>query len=174
MKHITSLFLLLCLSLSAGDLSGRLAPSFALPDSSLKYHDILDYRGKVLVLEIMKTDCPHCQALAGTLEKVKAKYGDNVNILSVVNPPDSQTTVAQFIQKYKVGYPILFDCGQTSAAYFKVTPQRPTVSLPHIFLIDAQGQVREDFGFTTPNPAVLEGPGLFAAIDKIMGGSGKK
>jgi len=37
-------------------LSGRRAPSFALPDSNMKSYDILDYRGRWLLLDYMKTD----------------------------------------------------------------------------------------------------------------------
>ena len=48
------------LSVSAQDLAGRRAPSFSLPDSKLVQHDILDYRGKWLIVDFMKTDCPHC------------------------------------------------------------------------------------------------------------------
>jgi len=45
--------------LSAQPLSGRRAPSFSLPDSKLKQHDILDYRGKWLLLDFMQNDYPH-------------------------------------------------------------------------------------------------------------------
>ena len=50
---------------------------------------MLDYRGKVLIIDVMKTDCPHCQSVSKLLERVKARYGDKVNILSIVNPPDN-------------------------------------------------------------------------------------
>jgi thiol-disulfide isomerase/thioredoxin len=69
--------LLACLSiLAAGPLSGRRAPGFSLPDSNLQQHDPQDHRGKVLVVEIMKTNCPHCRTFSSILEEAKAKYGD--------------------------------------------------------------------------------------------------
>ena len=40
------------------ELSNRRAPSFSLPDSAMRQHDILDYRGSWLLLDFMKTDCP--------------------------------------------------------------------------------------------------------------------
>ena len=46
--------------LAAGELSGRRAPGFALPDLNLNYHDLADLQGRVVLLEIMQTTCPHC------------------------------------------------------------------------------------------------------------------
>ena len=43
-----------------------------------------DYRGKVVLLDFMRTDCPKCKALTGVLEKVKAKYGDKIQVLTIV------------------------------------------------------------------------------------------
>ena len=40
---------------AAGALSNRRAPGFSLPDSTMKQHDPLDYRGKILLLEFMQT-----------------------------------------------------------------------------------------------------------------------
>jgi peroxiredoxin len=60
MLKFTAALLCAALTLAGQSLSGRRAPSFALPDSSLKSHDILDSRGHWVLLDFMKTDCPHC------------------------------------------------------------------------------------------------------------------
>src|SRR6202030_3904093 len=60
-------------TLTGQSLTGRRAPSFALPDSTLKAYDILDYRGCWLLLDFMKTDCPACKALTKTLEGIKTR-----------------------------------------------------------------------------------------------------
>ena len=75
MKMIAGLLMAASLC-SAQGLSNRRAPSWNLPDSNLKHYDLLDYRGKWLVLDFMITQCPHCKTLSGILEKVQAKYGD--------------------------------------------------------------------------------------------------
>ena len=161
---------MLCATGMAGDLSNRRAPSFALPDSTGKYYDILDYRGKILVLDIMQTNCPHCATLAGTLERVKAKYAGKINVLSIVNPPDNAQTVSQFVAKHRISSPILFDFGQTSAIYFKATPQNTTINLPHLFVIDAKGQIRDDFAYSDATKYIFEGKGLDAVLDKLLAG----
>jgi thioredoxin-dependent peroxiredoxin len=134
------------LTLSAQDLSGRRAPSFSLPDSRLVQHDILDYRGKWLIVEFMKTDCPHCRNLAKTLEEMKARYGAKLAILSVVIPPDNTATVAKYIAETHVSFPVVFDSGQVAVTYFKATPQRPGFDTPHWFAIDPSGTIVRDWG----------------------------
>ena len=58
---------------ASGELSDRRAPGFSLPDSDLKYHDLYDYRGKVVLLNIMKTTCPHCSSFSKVLAQLQNK-----------------------------------------------------------------------------------------------------
>jgi len=169
MKILASLLLLPVLA-PGGTLSNRRAPSFALPDSKLVYHDILDYRGKVLILEFMQTTCPHCVKFSATLEKVKAKYGDKVAIVSISTPPDTTSMMEQYAVKNKVTATMLFDYGLTTAAYLKVTPKNPTVNFPHVFVIDGTGMIRDDYAYSEATLPIFEGTGLFAVIDKLLAG----
>ena len=153
---------------AAGELSGRRAPGFSLADSGFTQHDPQDYRGKILILEIMQTNCPHCRTFAKILEQVKAKYGDKVAILTIVNPPDTQATVARYIAQTGSTVPVLFDCGQVAASYFKATPQNPAINVPHVFLIDARGMIRNDFGYSPATRELFEGTAIFAEIEKLL------
>jgi peroxiredoxin len=166
--RLLTLLLACCALLAGGDLSNRRAPSFTLNDGKGNLHDLLDYRGNVVLIEFMQTNCPHCQVLAGTLERVKARYGDKLVVLGVVVPPDTDRTVANFIAQHKVTSPVLFDCGQMAASYLKPTPARPQISLPHLFVIDAQGWIRDDMVYSEARKAVFEGDGLYPIIDKAL------
>ena len=168
MKKTLLLLTLSALCLLAGPATGKRVASFTLPDATGKYFDVLDFRGKVLLIDIMKTDCAHCQTFTKTLERVKARYGDRITILSVVNPPDDPAKVANYIAKYKVTSPILFDFGQATAAMLKITPQNPSISLPHLLVVDANGIVQSDWPFSDAQKAIFEGDGLFAIIDKLL------
>src|SRR5579862_462710 len=96
-------------------LSGRRAPSFSLPDYTTKQHDILDYRGKWLILNFAQTDLPRCQEVTKKLEPVKTKFGSKVEILTVVlTPPENQQTVAKFMNATKTTSTIVFDQGQVA------------------------------------------------------------
>lgn len=169
MQRLIAALLVLATSLwGAGELSQRRAPGFSLPDSSLRQHDLADHRGKVVLLEIMLTTCPHCGRFAGVLEEVAKKYAGRVQVLSVVNPPDTTATVGKFIRENKLSYPMLFDSGQVASSYLKATPQKPSFDVPHVFLIDQNGYIRNDFGYSPLTVGLFEGRGLFAEIDKLL------
>ena len=152
----------------AGSLSNRRAPGFSLMDSNGQQHDLYDYRGSIVLLDFMQTNCPHCLKFKKVLEQVKAKYGSRVMILSVVNPPDNPKTVAKFIQDVKPSNPILFDSGQMAISYFKATPANPSIDLPHLFIIDESGWIVSDYGYTPATLRIFEGASLFNELDRLL------
>jgi peroxiredoxin len=142
----------------------RRAPGFALPDVRMQVHDLYDYRGKPVILEFMQTTCPHCAAFVPTLQKIEAKYGERLQILAVVVPPDNLNTVAQFVEGHKITFPVLFDMGQ--AAYSYVRQQH--VAFPQIFLIDSKGMIYAHYEYSVLDRDIFEGNGLINEIDKLM------
>ena len=155
---------------ASGELSDRRAPGFALPDPAYeRYYDLQDYAGKVVLIDIMSTRCPHCLLTSTTLEEVKARYGDKIAILEVVLPPDNQETISKFIETNHVTVPVVCDMGQMTASYFKATPATMQhIDVPHLFLIDNSGIIRNDFGYDETTRRVFEGAGLFAEIDRLL------
>ncbi|MCC6537972.1 MAG: TlpA family protein disulfide reductase [Bryobacterales bacterium] len=133
---------------AAGELSNRRAPGFSLPDSNINYHDLADYRGKIVLLDLIKTSCPVCNSSHKILETVRQKYPDKVTILTIVPAmEDNAGTVLQFVKANSVKTPMLFDCGQVMASYLKLTPKKSNIGLPHLFLIDANGMIRNDWEY---------------------------
>jgi peroxiredoxin len=171
MRYLLGFLVSTALLFASGELSGRRAPGFSLPDLQGQQHDLQDYRGKVVVIDIIQTTCPHCARLTDVLKTVEAKYGDRIAILSFAVPPDTQATVARFVAAHQVSTPVLFDCGQVSASYLQATPKNPTVSVPHLFLVDGQGTIRNDFGYDFNTRNIFEGDGLFLEIDRLLGAS---
>ncbi len=151
---------------AAGDYSNRRAPGFSLADSHYQQHDPQDYRGRVLILDIMSTPCGTCAKVVDILVKVKAKYGEKVGIISLVTQPDNRDTADKFAAEHKVTWPIVFDSGQVIVSYLKVTPSNPQVHFPHLFLIDPGGYIRNDFEGSDPQAESFEA--LCAEIDKLL------
>jgi thiol-disulfide isomerase/thioredoxin len=149
-----------------GQVALRRAPGFALPDGITgQERDLYDYRGKVVVLEFMSTTCPHCAAFADILGQVQQKYGERVQVISIVNiPTDNPGTVKQYVTGHKVSYPVLLDMGQMEYSYVV----KPQVDLPHLYVIDANGYIRSEFGYTITTRDIFEGRGLFAEVDKVL------
>jgi thiol-disulfide isomerase/thioredoxin len=165
MKRILTLLFCGAMALTAQQALRR-APGFALSDGITgQVRDLYDYRGKVVVLEFMMTTCPHCAAFAEILNEINQKYAGKVQVLSIVNvPTDNPNTVKQYITGHKVSYPILMDMGQMEYSYIL----KPNVDLPHVYVIDANGYIRGDYGYSITARDLFEGRGLFAEIDKAL------
>jgi thiol-disulfide isomerase/thioredoxin len=144
----------------------RRAPGFALSDGLTgQIRDLYDYRGKVVVLEFMLTTCPHCAAFADILGEVQQKYAGKVQVISVVNTNnDNPSSVKQYATGHKIAYPILFDMGQMEYSYV----QKPNVENPYVYVIDANGYIRGDHGYSLTTRDIFEGRGLFAEIDRAL------
>jgi peroxiredoxin len=162
-KRFTLAAVLVAASLFAADASRR-APGFSLPDSKTQQHDLADYRGRPVILEFIQTTCPHCSAFASVLAQVQQKYGDRIAILAIVNPPDDPTKVAGYIASHKISYPIVFDCGQVAYSYLRTT----SFDIPHVYLIDANGGIRDDFGYSESTKDIFEGKGIFPHLDALL------
>jgi peroxiredoxin len=165
----TILAILLCTGalLTAGENSGRRAPGFALPDSKMQVVDLADYRGKIVLLDFMQTNCAHCGTFSDVLERVQQKYGDQVAILAVVNSAgDTQNTVAQYIAGHRITYPVLFDAGQMAFSYLRSM----RFDTPHAFLIDAGGTIQNDWAYSLITRDIFEANGLIPEIDSLLSG----
>jgi thiol-disulfide isomerase/thioredoxin len=151
----------------------RRAPGFALPDTKYlanqpggRFHDLADYRGKVLVLEFMKTTCPHCATFAGILSQLAQRYGDKVAVLAVTNlNTDSPQAVAEYVAAQRLPYPVVMDQGQMMFSYI-LKPQGADV--PHVYVIDTNGFIRADYVYDLSTRDIFEGKGLFVEIDKVL------
>jgi peroxiredoxin len=166
MKMRTILIAFVCtVALAAGD-GARRAPGFALPDLKGQFHDLADYRGKVLILEFLKTDCPHCAAFAEVLAQLQPKYGDKVAVLAVAHiNTDAPQNILQYITGHKLTYPVALDQGQMMFSYLRNPQGAP---MPHVYVIDATGYIRGDYEYTALTRDVFEGNALFGDIDRLL------
>lgn len=149
--------------------TGRRAPGFSLPSTNNRQEDLADYRGKFVLLDIMKTDCDHCGPFAKILERAKLQYGSKVAVLSIAPAPDDLTTAAKFIAANKITFPILFDCGQAVYSYVR----NPSVTMPRLYIVNPEGYIVKEFVYGANTQEIFEGKGLFTELDRLLGGTGK-
>ncbi len=162
------IFLLVTLALfAAGENSNRRAPGFSIVDTHFQQHDLQDYRGKIVLVDFMKTDCPVCNQLADTFAELSSRYGDRVALLSIVTLPDNFETVDKFTAAHQAKWPILFDAGQVMMSYLQLKPTgNMNVHFPHIFVIDGAGMIRNDIDGA--DPRALTVGALSIEIDKLL------
>ena len=53
-------------------------------------------------------------------------------------------------------------------SYMNARPGMGHIDVPHLFIIDQTGMIRNDFSYKEDAHAIFEGPGLFSEIDKLL------
>lgn len=148
--------------------SNRRAPGWSLPDTNFRFHDLMDFRGKVVLLEFMQTTCPQCRQSTVNLKQLTARYGQKVVLILVVNPPSNLNEVKKYVTDHQLTTPVLFDSGQVAASYLRITPSNPGFDVPHLFVINAEGHIVNDFGYSVANEKLFFGDGLVPILDKLV------
>jgi len=118
----------------------RKAPDFELDSFEGRTVDLADYKGRVVVLEWLNTDCPFVKYhydQANTMIDLANKYRDKGVVWFAVNSTNTTTTEAnrEFAKKHKLPYPILDDrSGKVGRLY-------GAMRTPHVFVIDREGNI---------------------------------
>jgi peroxiredoxin len=116
------------------------APDFTLKNYDGKEYKLADLKGKIVVLEWFNYECPFSRY---NYEKttadndLAAKYKDKDVVWLAINSTGHQTVEKnkEFAEQFKVIHPILDDStGKVGRAYGAKTT-------PHIFIIDAKGNI---------------------------------
>jgi peroxiredoxin Q/BCP len=127
--------------------AGAIAPEFALPDQDGKRRQLLEWRGKWVVLYFYpKDDTPGCteQACAFRDDWIELKaLGAEVVGISI----DTAASHKAFAQKYKLPFPLLADERAEVAQKYGAVSDWMVIKLAkrYTFLIDPQGRVAKNY-----------------------------
>lgn len=97
----------------------RRAPSFTLTTVNGSQVSLEDLLGRPVVLEFFATWCPSCIKNTEHLNRLEARFGDRIHILSIdVDPWEKAPAIRSFIQQNDVSWPVAVDeQGRVSQAY---------------------------------------------------------
>jgi len=122
---------------------GPLAPDFNLKDLGGKKITLGQYRGKVVLLDFWATWCPPCRATIPELIDLQDKYKKEGLVIMGISMDDPRRVnnekLLAFVEKFKINYLILRYNSNLIENYFG----RQAPSLPTIYVIDREGQVRD-------------------------------
>ncbi|HLK49355.1 MAG TPA: TlpA disulfide reductase family protein [Bryobacteraceae bacterium] len=161
--RILWILLIAAAPLVAADIN-RPMQRFLLPDVKGHDHDSVEWKGKAMVLEFIAPGCPHCIAFSSVLKQVQQKYGDRIAIIAIVNPPTTPIQAQQYIEQNKITYPILLDQGRVAYAYIR----KPSFDIPYVFLIDADGMIREAFEYGATTADLFYGSGMMPHVENLL------
>jgi cytochrome c biogenesis protein CcmG, thiol:disulfide interchange protein DsbE len=123
-------------TVAKGSLEGQPAPDFALDDLEGRTVRLSDLRGQVVLVNLWATWCPPCLAEMPDLAALYQTYKDQGLVILGVDDQERAQTVADFMARNPVPYPILLDPDSRVARAYGVS------YLPASFLIDRRGVLR--------------------------------
>ena len=101
------------------------------------------FKGKVVVIEFLLTNCPHCQRVAQTITKLHKELGPRgfQPIGIAFDNGISGPAVAKFVRSFKVTYPVGYTSSDKVDSYLgRAAMER--FQVPQMVVIDLKGVIR--------------------------------
>jgi peroxiredoxin len=118
-------------------------PLVKLDGTSMK---LSDFKGKVVVLDFWRTDCPPCLKWVPQLAKLDERHRDRgLEIVGLTSDEKSnQKVVEDFIKKFGVNYTVAYDNRWVTRAFLKGSEDETGgPPIPQLFVISRDGRVVE-------------------------------
>jgi len=140
-----------------------------MPDGTQKL--LSSFRGKVVCLEFVSTDCPHCQHASQVMSKLYSEYGPKgFQPLAVAFNDGAKGLVAGFVENNHVNYPVGYSDRDPVLKYLQISLMQ-RLMVPQMLWIDRKGTVRAQ----TPQEGdanMLEESYYRSEIEKLLAESG--
>jgi peroxiredoxin len=156
----------------AGAAVPRPAPDYTIRQIDGKRIPLAAYKGKVVALFFVSTDCPHCQETCRYMEQIQRQYGPRgLQTLAVAFNSMAIMLVQEFVLRSGATYPVGYDERDPVFAFLQRSPRLQTY-VPIMVLIDRKGMIREQHTGDDPifmlDPVKREMVQVRAAIERLL------
>ena len=135
------------LPLSAATKLPRPAPELSITLNSGEQALLSRLRGKVVMLEVLLTTCPHCQRCAMTMQKVLNDYAaKGVAAMGAAVNDGARNDLLRFTAISGAKFPVGVAARDGATPF--ILSEKPPVYFPQLVLIDRHGQIRAQFAGT--------------------------
>ncbi len=132
------------------------APALRLQDLGGKTIDLVQYRGRVVLVNFWATWCPPCRKEFPSLGRVRLLFKPEEFEVLAVNVDEDRETALAFAGA--AGFPVLLDTNS------KATMSWPIKGLPTSFIVDPQGRL----AFSLAGEQEFDGPEVVKAIRGLL------
>src|SRR5690242_2059244 len=134
------------LAVSAGTAGvPRKSPELTIHMDGGKDLRLSQYRGKVCVVALISTTCPHCQRLTATLSAIQEEYRRRgVQIIAAAFNENAKDLVAGFVAEFHAAFPVGWLTRAEALAYLGIPVSVNSGYVPKLLFIDRTGIVREE------------------------------
>jgi peroxiredoxin len=121
----------------------RKSPEFTIVEPSGKGTPLSSFNGKVVVVEFLLTNCPHCLRVSNTITKLHGELGPR-GFQPIAIAFDNGITgakLATFVQSFALTHLVGYSSPQAVDAYLGRTPAE-RLRVPQLVVIDRAGVIR--------------------------------
>ncbi len=113
-----------------------IAPDFSLPTLEGPNVSLVDYRGKVILINFWATWCAPCREEMPSMQTLWEGYKDKgFVILAVATDGHNRKAIDRFVKKLELDYPVLLDQDEQVRDRYKV------VGLPITYFVGRDGNI---------------------------------
>jgi len=125
----------------------RRSPEFVIVEPSGKQTLLSSLKGKVVLLEFLMTNCPHCQRASRTIARLHQELGPRgfTPIGIAFEPTVTPRMVSGFVEQSGMAYPMGISTPGAVDSYLGRS-QMERFMVPQIVVIDRQGMIRAQSG----------------------------
>jgi peroxiredoxin len=149
----------------------RKSPEFTITDPSGKQILLSSLRGKIVVMPLMFTTCPHCQREAQMLTKLQQEFaGRGVMMIGTVFNDANAAMAAQFVKEFNIGFPVGYATRDQVTSYLGLSVMDRWV-VPQVVILDKKGNIVAQSA-ATGTPELQDETYLRNFLDKLVKESG--
>ncbi len=150
----------------------RPATEFSIRLPSGNSVHLSSYLGKVVVLLLVSTDCPHCQSTVRFLESLIKRFGPRgYQPLAAAYNQNANVLVKSFIEKTRATFPVGYADRAAVLAFLDRSPRMMTY-VPVAVFIDRNGMIRGQYTgddpFLSPDDEIVRNQNIYLLIEKLL------
>ena len=171
MQKLASFAIVLTLAGSAlaTTLVPRKSPEFTIVEPSGKQTLLSSFNGKVVVIEFLFIQSPHCQRVAQMLNRLHSQLGPRgFQPVGIAFGPDATGPMVTYLVDYlKLTYPVGYASSEQVDAYLD-RHGHEILNVPQVVVIDRSGVIRALSGGKGGDPKLENEGSLRTLIDSLL------
>ena len=112
------------------------APGFDLPDLQGQAHGLIEYRGRIVILNFWSCECPHSERTDHQLMRSLAKWDGDVVLLPIAANRNESVQNVEETARARGLSTVLLDAEHVVADLYEA------LTTPHVFVVDRDGILR--------------------------------
>jgi len=171
MQKLASFAIVLTLAGSAlaTTLVPRKSPEFTIVEPSGKQTLLSSFKGKVVVIEFLFIQSPHCQRVAQMLNRLHSQLGPRgFQPVGIAFGPDASGPMVTYLVQYlKLTYPVGYTNSDNVDSYLGRTGNE-IFNIPQVVVIDRAGMIHAQSGGKGGDPKLENEDSLRNLLDNLL------